>query len=255
MGHNSELTPGERRALTLHHAHKIAAADAKMREHRDEKNRLKKLARADGIPVADINFALKLMDPDKRHLVVQEVSSMILIAQDFGVGHQFELFEKDRTPAVDKAFEEGVTDGYMGISANSGYANHTDTHDAYMRGWREAQDKRLAEFKSAQEKLHGTDSKVANQTTEEEVTEGVQTEPVEEGFTATEDDWDKAAPPAPDPGEQSESTPPPDPDEAAETAAAPDIDEAPKEEKRGRGRPKGSKNKPKPEAEDAHAAN
>lgn len=154
-GHNShELTPDERKALMMHHMQGIIAQQDICDAANEERKRRRKLAKADGIALADIDYALRVLKIDDAQIIVDELSRHHEVAKWFGIplGAQAE-FDFEREPAVERAFREGAVAGSLGKDNDPPYGSPSALYDAWRDGWRQAQDTMLDDFKKASEKL------------------------------------------------------------------------------------------------------
>lgn len=154
-GHNSnELTPAERKALMMHHMRAISAQQAVCDRENEERKRLRKLAKADGIALADVDYGLRILKVEDADVIVGELKRHKELAEWFGlpVYSQGE-FDFEREPAVDRAFREGAVAGSLGKDIDPPYGAPSALHDAWKDGWRQAQDSMLADFASATEKM------------------------------------------------------------------------------------------------------
>ena len=68
-GHNSQLTDAEKKALVFHHFGAIQAQKEAVEVEKAEYKRLRKLAKADGIALADIDFMLKCAEVDDESII------------------------------------------------------------------------------------------------------------------------------------------------------------------------------------------
>ena len=154
-GHNSnELTPAEKKALVMHHMRAISAQQDVCDRENEERKRLRKLAKADGIALADIDYALRILKVDDADIIVDELNRHRQMAEWFGlpVYTQGE-FDFEREPAVDRAFREGAVAGSLGRDNAPPYGSPSALYDAWRDGWRQAQDEHLADFEAANTKL------------------------------------------------------------------------------------------------------
>lgn len=154
-GHNSnELTPAERKALMMHHMRAISAQQSVCDRENEERKRLRKLAKADGIALADVDYGLRILKVEDADVIVDELKRHRELAEWFGlpVYSQGE-FDFEREPAVDRAFREGATAGSLGKDMEPPYGSPSALYDAWRDGWRQSQDSMLADFESANTKL------------------------------------------------------------------------------------------------------
>jgi hypothetical protein len=155
VGHNSELTPAERKALFMNHYLPIAAQLAKVQEAQAEYKKLRKLAKADKIALSDIDFALKCAEVDDGGILVDRLKREAEIASWFAlpVDFQPDMFgDFDREPGEDRARREGRKAGATGEGANP-YDENSKEGRAWAEEWRVEQKKNADAFLSAQEKL------------------------------------------------------------------------------------------------------
>lgn len=155
-GHNSnELTPDERKALFLDHMRKISAQQSICDREGEERKRLRKVAKADGILLADIDYGLRILKIEDPTIIVAELRRRSEIAHWFAlpIGTQSEMFDEfEREPAVDRAFREGMIAGSLGKDCNPPYGSPSAVYDSWKDGWRQSQDRMAQDLKSAMEK-------------------------------------------------------------------------------------------------------
>lgn len=146
VGSNSaDMTPEERRALFFDHYRPIAAQADRVREANVELKRLRKLAKSEGIVLADVDFALRCAEIDDSDIIVGELRRRTQIASWMAlpVDFQAELFGADeREPIEDKAFKAGALASSLGKNADpsvDGYDITSPPGQAWMRGHAEDQ--------------------------------------------------------------------------------------------------------------------
>lgn len=145
---NSELTPAERKALFMDHYRPIAAQLEIVNEAKAEYNRLRKLAKADKIKLADIDFALRCAEVDDPDIIVDDLRRQAEIAAWFAlpIEYQSDMFGNfSREPSEDRARREGRAAGASGIGSNP-----YDENSAPGRAWAEEW---ASEQKTAREAL------------------------------------------------------------------------------------------------------
>lgn len=146
---NSDLTDDESRALFLQYVGEIDRSQRRKKELVNPIDAAIKLARkkakADGFTQKMIDNALRLrgMEPEE---VQGEVQSLMKVARWTGKapGYQPDMFEVDfvdRTPVVDRAYEQGKEAGMAGddLKVPDRYAPGSDTGAAWMKGWHDGQ--------------------------------------------------------------------------------------------------------------------
>jgi ribosome modulation factor len=154
-GHNSnELTPAERKALMMHHMRAISAQQAICDRENEERKRLRKVAKTDGISLADVDYGLRILKIETPEIILDELRRHRELAEWFGLPILTQAeFDFEREPAVDRAFREGAVAGSLGRDMNPPYGSPSALYDSWKDGWRQAQDQMLADFASANEKL------------------------------------------------------------------------------------------------------
>lgn len=156
IGHNAttELTASERKSLFMHHFRKIQAQQSKMKIEADELKRLRKLAKADTIPLAEIDYALRCAEVDDPNIIPNEIARHIEIAAYFAlpVGTQVEM-DFAREPANDKAKREGTAAYYAGLPREpSQYGADSRPGQAFMKAWDAAEAQEQTDLASALQK-------------------------------------------------------------------------------------------------------
>lgn len=88
-----------------------------------------------GFTKADIKWAFELEDKDAGD-VIATMQRRIRIAKMLGHGlaRQIELFDTDRTPLVDRAYDEGLAVGKQRKDASNPYGADSDAGQAWQRG-------------------------------------------------------------------------------------------------------------------------
>jgi len=155
-GHNSnDLTPDERKALFMEHMRKVSAQQAICDRENEERKRLRKVAKTDGILLADLDYGLRILKVEDPTIIIEELKRRSEIAFWFAlpIGTQTDMFDSfEREPAVDRAFREGMTAGSLGKDCNPPYGAPSAVHDSWKDGWRQSQDKMAQDLQSAMEK-------------------------------------------------------------------------------------------------------
>lgn len=157
IGHNgatTELTASERRALTMFHFRKIQAKAAVCAEHQAEYKQLRKQAKADGITLADIDFAMRCADVDDASIIPAELSRRIEIAQWFAlpVGSQA-VMDFEREPVNDRAKREGTAAYYAGLPREpTSFAADSRPGQTFIKAWDAAQSAENNDLASALQK-------------------------------------------------------------------------------------------------------
>lgn len=153
VGHN-QLTDDQRAALLLQACAKVEAQQAKAAEITANIRNIRKTAKADGISPAELNYALHLrkVDPDEASALFRQ-QMQIAKWLNHPIGKQAELFDADRTPIEDRAFEEGKVAGLEGLNAKPPY--DAVAGQKWMEGWHAGQSVLLGGIKTAAEEQPG----------------------------------------------------------------------------------------------------
>lgn len=154
MGHNSELTPDERKALFFDHYRPIAAQLEKVRVEQAEYKRLRKLAKADKIGLWEIDYALKCAEVEDENIIPDRIKREAEIAAWFAlpVEYQPDMFGSfDREPGEDRARREGRKAGTTGNGSNP-YDEHSPMGRAWAEEWTAEQKKAQSALQTAMEK-------------------------------------------------------------------------------------------------------
>lgn len=148
VGHNSRLTDGEERELFGRHRTIWNSLNAKQKLLDEQWSRAKADIKADGFKVLHMNIADSLINPKGEKRVHGEVRDRLWVARMIGhaLGRQFDLFEApDRTPAIDRAYEEGRTASIENKPRQcTQYHETTEQFREFMRGYNDHQEELIA---------------------------------------------------------------------------------------------------------------
>lgn len=142
QGHNSGLSENQERALFFDHLNKIQSSKEELEQVKAAHARLFKAAKADGITKKDLEYALRLRADDSNgEELLEERRREVRIAKwlQHPVGTQIDLFDEDRTTAVERAKELGKNAGMEGQTCISPYDGSTEQAQAWIKGWQEGQ--------------------------------------------------------------------------------------------------------------------
>jgi hypothetical protein len=154
VGHNSEMTAEERKALFMSHYRPIAAQLEKVREQQAEYKRLRKLAKADKIALWELDYALKCAEVEDENIIPDRIKREAEIAAWFAlpVEYQPDMFgDFTREPGEDRARREGRKAGATGVGGNP-YDEHSPMGRAWAEEWSKEQEKARAALLSGMEK-------------------------------------------------------------------------------------------------------
>lgn len=146
------LTFDEQQALFLSHRGPIVAAKAKFDAAKKALDELYAAAKKEGIPKKQFEIAADLAAGLKKEAKRRaDVETVLRVARYIGhaMGEQFDLFSQpDRTPLVDRAYQEGRQASLENRAAKPDYAPDTEAYRAYMAGFHDDQKKLGQGFKS-----------------------------------------------------------------------------------------------------------
>lgn len=139
-----DLSDDQQRALFVHHLTKIEALKKEVASISGTLRAAYKIAKAEGYAKKDIDFAIRLRTIDDTE-VIEERRREQKLAQwiNHPLGTQPDLFNHgdglDRTPDVDRAFEDGKLAGLEGKVCQPPHHFQTEQSDHWVRGWHEGQ--------------------------------------------------------------------------------------------------------------------
>jgi ribosome modulation factor len=157
VGHNSQgLTEAEREALLFHHLRHIKTAKEELEEARSEYNRLRKLAKADGFKLRNVDFAMKCWEAEDEQTIADDLREQAQIAMWFNLPLNFQgnLFDADRTPADERAFADGKRAGLQGKSCEAPRDLSQQNSQKWIAGWHEGQRMMRDDLQAAIEKAN-----------------------------------------------------------------------------------------------------
>lgn len=183
QGHNSgDLTPGEWKALKMHHFRAIQAQKERVEEQQAEYKRLRKLAKADQIVLSDIDFMMKCAEVESAEIIPDRLRREMEIASWFAlpVAYQADLFGGDsREPGEDRAEREGEAAGFAGKSDEPPYEPNSPMGRKWSKGWRRAQDQMLADLEAAMTKRNAVKANELIKGSDDDVFDEPETEAAE----------------------------------------------------------------------------
>lgn len=155
VGHNSNLTEAERKALFFHHLRKRMAHNANLAEVNAAKKADGKLAQADNIVLGDLDYAIKAINADDKATVTDRflAHGEVLSWLNLTPGFQSDLL-RDRAPAIERIEGDGELAGLAGKDPESPYDDGSDEDQAWLRGWHKGQQIMRDNLQSAMEKIN-----------------------------------------------------------------------------------------------------
>ena len=146
----SRLTPDQERELFLSHRTTWNAWQAKLKAVEAIGIDVKAALKADGFTVKQMQIADDLATVKGEARVVGEVTDRLKVARWIGhaMGAQLDLFEQpDRTPIVDRAYDEGKQASMENKPRSPPHAPGTAAYDAWMNGYSDHQEELASKFK------------------------------------------------------------------------------------------------------------
>lgn len=138
-GHNQSMDD-QRKVLFFHHLQRARNRAEALAEMKREFDFALKEAEEDGIPKSDLKWALKAERQNQERALAKARREMEIARWlDLPVGTQLDLLAVDRTPAADKAYEEGKTAGLQGKTCISPYDPSTEQSQKWIEGWHAGQ--------------------------------------------------------------------------------------------------------------------
>lgn len=143
-----ERDDAQEEALFHHHAPKVKAQKDKVAKAVADLRNLYKAAKADGLEKVDFDIAFSLETPEQEAKQRAKLARVVQVAgwvgSDIGqLSFADQLGEPDRTPAADRAYQEGRRAGLQGDRAAPGYGPSTEQHRRYMAGFHDAVEARV----------------------------------------------------------------------------------------------------------------
>ena len=143
-----------------HKKHYEAALAEKKKADTDFKNTCK-LAKSEGVSIADIKLAIELEEEGGEEKLREKIAANHRVARWLGlpVGTQPSFFDdEDRTPSIDKAFNEGKRAGLKGDPCSSPHHYGTQQSQSWIDGWQEGQQVIAARFKETHDAQRAKDA-------------------------------------------------------------------------------------------------
>lgn len=137
----NELSEDQRQALFFQHKRQIAALKEKVGSATSDLRNAYKVAKAEGFPKKDFDFAFKLED-DADDEAISERRRQAEIAKWLGhpIGTQADLFAEtsiDRRPISETSYEEGKRAAMNNEVLKPPHGAGTEAYTRYVEGWHE----------------------------------------------------------------------------------------------------------------------
>jgi len=138
----ASLTNDQARALHFIHVGEYEKAQAAVKKASAERKTVIGRIRAEHGDIDQIKDTIALRDPEQEKTLAARISKMVEAARWSGsfIGNlQLDMFAApDRSPILERAYEEGKTAGLVGRTASTDLAG--DAEQEFLRGWHDGQD-------------------------------------------------------------------------------------------------------------------
>lgn len=161
----SRLTDSEERELFASHRTIWNGLTAKQKLLDEQWARAKGSLKGDGFKVLHMQIADQLITPKGEKKVHADVKDRLWVARMIGhaLGKQMDLFEApDRTPAVDRAYDDGRTASIDNQPRKPPHDPSTEQYREWMRGYNDHQEELCNRVGRGGGELPATDDTVAN---------------------------------------------------------------------------------------------
>lgn len=136
--HNSRLTPDDERRLFLNHRTIWQTHQNKQKLLDEQRTKIVANLKGDGFKVKHMDIADALGNPKGEKRTSEEVQDRLKVAKWIGhpMGNQLDLFgQPDRTPSVDRAFDEGKQASMENKPCKPPYAPELPQYKTWMAGY------------------------------------------------------------------------------------------------------------------------
>ena len=134
-----ELTAMERRAVLARKLHEIEELEVDKKAIADDIKTVKGELEAQGFSKDAIKFAIKVRaDSDGKLAQTRRAEAEVARFLNSPIGFEPEL-PLDRTPEVDKAFNDGELAGAAGVTANPPFVMGSPNEQSWLKGWHQGQ--------------------------------------------------------------------------------------------------------------------
>lgn len=140
-GHNTALTEEEKRALFIKGVQELEGLFEKKNDAVSNVRNQRKRIVSYGFEPFEIDYALKLRrDEDDGMMDRRRKEARVARFLNHPIGTQTDIFDElDRTPAADKAYQDGKIAGAAGESAKSPFAPGLPQDQSWLKGWGDGQ--------------------------------------------------------------------------------------------------------------------
>lgn len=153
IGHNHQLTDGQRQALYLHHLRLIQGQRARVDAEKKVEKTLRKDARNDGIVMKEVDFGMLCRATEDETILPNEQIRRNEIMRWLGmpIGSQAEFnFKKDTMK--DRARREGAAAGWGALPRTPPYDAGTTEEQEWLKAYDGAQAQAADDLKTAMQK-------------------------------------------------------------------------------------------------------
>lgn len=156
---DNTLTDAEESALFHEHFRPICEIDDRIAELNEQKKKLKRLAKNDGIAGEDLSWALRARKMDDTGLVVDALKRRFRIAgwlHFMPPGFQMDLFDDDKRSEEERAYGKGAVAASFNRRPSpelDGFDTASPLGQAWLRGFHAEGEDRRANLETARAKL------------------------------------------------------------------------------------------------------
>lgn len=145
---NSDLTEGERQALHFRHCREYEVALAAKKKWDAELKNVGKRIKAEHDSVAKCKKTIDARSPEGEAKLKAEIAETAEVLRWSGVavGESKDLFPEDRTPAVDRAYDDGRRAGMDGQVCKPPHDPSVPQHQKWIEGWQDGQEVLMSAF-------------------------------------------------------------------------------------------------------------
>ncbi|TJW14377.1 MAG: hypothetical protein E5W82_10395 [Mesorhizobium sp.] len=145
-GHNrsaEQLSDDQLQGLTRQHGQKRAKLVEAEKKAKADRMNFDKIIKSDlgSTGLANIKLLDDLETPEGEARIKADMERQAMVARWAGlaIGTQGALFDTDRRPVEDRAFDDGKRDGMAGKTLSSPHAAGTEAYNKYVQGWHAGQ--------------------------------------------------------------------------------------------------------------------
>lgn len=150
----------ERQALFASHFTPMWELESELELLKRKKREMRALAKLEGFEGFEFDFAIKIRKTRNSAVIQDQIRRQIAVARYLAmpIGRQFEFFETDLRPDVDRAFDAGRDSGLWGDSLRNPYDQSLPQWEAYNQGYATGQAERREALQKQMEERNARDA-------------------------------------------------------------------------------------------------